>query len=210
MTALTSGSTVAQERPAASADGTIVVSDEFDTATNQDLGLQLRTLGKEQKPAALTPVGDAAGTSGATEATISPDGRSVAFVQVVDWDDPAKGAGLFVLDVAEGVTRRLTDDSFGAGYPRFSPLGDKVLFSAGLHGGSKDGLWTIPLAGGEPHRLRDGFEGDWSPDGTQIVFKVYMPGWEHNELHVADADGNDEQVLWVGDGTTAETPDWAP
>ena len=54
------------------------------------------------------------------------------------------------------------------------------------------------------------WEGDWSPDGKQIVYKYYEQGWRYNELHIASADGSNESVLWTGDFSTAETPDWGP
>ncbi len=77
-------------------------------------------------------------------------------------------------------------------------------------------LWVVPAAGGEPRRVfkRDAttweLEGDWSPDGSQIVFQVYAPGSDHNELRIALADGTHARTLWVGDQSSAETPHWGP
>jgi hypothetical protein len=56
-------------------------------------------------------------------------------------------------------------------------------------------------------------EGDWSVDGTQIIFKYFAPGMDHNELRLVDADGANERTFWVpgpSDGGGAETPDWGP
>ena len=212
VTQLTEGETTAEERPNVNADGSLIISDHFDWATNQDLGLRIWPRDGSE-PTAITPVGDPTGVSGATQAVISPDGRSIAYVQVVDWNDVSKGAGLFIRDIAGGAARRLTPDAMGVGQPRFSPDGKTILVSSGFEGrGTGTGLALVPVAGGAPTRIHpDGFDADWSPDGSQIVFKVYRAGTGHNnELHVIDADGSHESTLWIGDGSTAETPDWGP
>jgi len=73
---------------------------------------------------------------------------------------------------------------------------------------------VVQAAGGEPRRLfkREAatreLEGEWSPDGSQIVFGVFMPGWDHDELWIAAADGTHERTLWVGDHSGANTPHW--
>ena len=77
-------------------------------------------------------------------------------------------------------------------------------------------LLIVPAAGGEPRRVLkpDGdvweLEGDWSPDGLQIVYAVYQPGWDHSELRIAAADGTNARTLWVGTMSSAETPHWGP
>jgi hypothetical protein len=61
---------------------------------------------------------------------------------------------------------------------------------------------------------RDGggaFDGDWSPDGTQVIYVYFIPGWNHNELRVANADGTATRTMWVpdaNDGGGVDRPDW--
>jgi Tol biopolymer transport system component len=53
--------------------------------------------------------------------------------------------------------------------PVFSPDGRWVLFTSDRDG--RVGLWIKHLATGEPTRVCDGDQGDWSPDGTHIAFR---------------------------------------
>src|SRR2546430_8380038 len=49
-----------------------------------------------------------------------------------------------------------------------------------------------------------GVRGRLAPDGSQIVFTVYSPEWDHKELRLAASDGTHERTLWVGNESTAE------
>jgi Tol biopolymer transport system component len=204
-----------QERASLSGDGSLMAYDDYLDATGQDLGLHVAQADGTHARA-VTPGGAAAALGGDTWATISPDGQWIAFERGVNFD--AGKAGLFVMRIDGTGLRRLTDDTTDAAYPRWSPDGKRILFTEHYDGNFSPGpLWVVNVAGGAPVPLTSptdpgwAFEGDWSPDGTQIVYKYYLTGWDHNELRLANVDGTHEQTLWIGpDGTTAETPDWAP
>ena len=59
--------------------------------------------------------------------------------------------------------------------PVFSTDGTKVLFSSTR--GGKPGIWTITLSGGEPERVCDGDQAEWSPDEKQIAFRRDKRVW---------------------------------
>ena len=177
VTRMTTGS--GQERASVSSDGQRVVSDNFDPSSNdRDLGLRTWSLAGVAIDAVTSP-GDAAGVSGATQASFSPDGRSIAFVQKSDFN--ADRGAIFVVDAAGGEPRRLTPDADHVGYPRWSPDGLSILFTQGA-----GPLLIIDVGSGKVRPLVDpgegsvAFEGDWSPDGTQIAY-AYLEPWARPE-----------------------------
>lgn len=123
-------------------------------------------------------------------------------------------AGPSLHDWVTGTARRLTSDDTDAAYPRWSPDGHSILFTWNSSAGAD--LAIVSAAGGTPRLAlkHDAgtwtFEGDWSPDGTQIVYKVYQSGWNYNQLRLASADGTNQRELWTGVQSTAETPHWGP
>ena len=59
------------------------------------------------------------------------------------------------------------------------------------------GLWSVPVAGGEPTLVRRAATfGDHSPDGTQLAF--VEDGW-FGDLLVAPAAGGEAQMLATGE-----------
>jgi hypothetical protein len=135
----------------------------------------------------------------------SPDGRTIVFLR-----DEGDGTGaLFTVPTDGGTPTRLTAAMQDIVRPRWSPDGRTILFSA-----NQTELWTVPAAGGTPTQLTHGggqafsWEGHWSPDGAHILFSHWVLGADHTEIHEANSDGTDEQVLWVGDHSSAEEPDW--
>jgi TolB protein len=209
---LTSGAAI-QERPAVSPDGsTIAYADIVDAPLGADLGLHLANA-DGTNPRALTK-GHAGGVDGNdTSPAFSPDGRWIAFERAIDYES-GKG-GLFLIRVDGTGQRRLTDDTLGAGYPRWSPDGKHILFSQRVEATTfaPGPLWIVDVAGGKPRPLTDprdpgwSFSGDWSPDGRQIAFDYFLPGASQAELRVMDADGTHPVTLLT---CGCETPDWGP
>jgi hypothetical protein len=87
----------------------------------------------------------------------APDGERLAYV------DPSRG-GLGILDIATGTTTPL---NIAASTPRWSPLGDWIVFGAGgtLHLVHPDGTALSDVAAARPFQMR----ADWSPDGEWLI-----------------------------------------
>lgn len=87
----------------------------------------------------------------------------IAFVYAGDiWLTPKAG----------GVAVRLSSPFGEEMFPRFSPDGTKIAYSANYDGNTD--VYVVPSAGGEPVRLThhpmDDRVVDWTPDGTQVLF----------------------------------------
>ena len=196
-----------------SPDGAWIAYEQASCVEERDFGIQVAAA-DGSNPVALNKPFPLHSAGGESDAAFSPDGKSVAFVRSVD---DTHGA-VWVVPAAGGQARRLTSDEFGAAYPRWSPDGKQILFGGQRSAGVEDhALWVVQAAGGEPRRLFKSdaatweFEGDWSPDGSQIVFAVWTPGWDSNELWIAAADGTHERTLWLGSKSAgANTPHWGP
>lgn len=83
---------------------------------------------------------------------------------------------IWVVAKTGGLASRLSSPAGEESFPRFSPDGDKIVFS-GNYDGNTD-LYVIPSLGGVPERLT--FHGmpdrvlDWHPDGTRILYASYQ------------------------------------
>ena len=212
LTQITREAGSAEQDVSFSPDGGRIAYAQYSCVEERDFGIQVAAA-DGSNPVALNAPFPLHSVAGESDAAFSPDGKSVAFVRSVD---DSHGA-VWVVPAAGGEARRLTSDDLGAAYPRWSPDGKQILFAARWSAGVEDrALWVVPSTGGELRRLfKHGatpweLEGDWSPDGSQIVFTVYSPEWDHNELRLAASDGTHERTLWVGIQSTAETPHWGP
>ncbi len=134
----------------------------------------------------------------------SADGRMLAFVSRRDgvpriWLRSMAGGG--EVAVTSG-----PDNS-----PRFSPDGSSLLFMRGENG--VQSLYRVATLGGEARKLIDNAnDGDWSPDGTRIVF--LRAGRDGNtvvtQVAVARTEGGGEQVLASVRDAALLAPRWSP
>ncbi|MGQ0571319.1 MAG: S9 family peptidase [Armatimonadota bacterium] len=122
------------------------------------------------------------------DATLSPDGRTVAYVQEVIEENPAGEGGsshlycstLWLVDSAGGAPRQFTSGESRDRRPVWSPDGARILFvsdrdaAAASKSARPKHLWVIPTGGGEARRVTQAdhspSEAAWSPNGTRIAF----------------------------------------
>jgi Tol biopolymer transport system component len=133
----------------------------------------------------------------------SPDGRTVAFCS--DRDGKQR---IWLKDLASGSEVALTEgpDDF----PRFSPDGSMILFTRGgdpYHAS----VYRVGTVGGEPRKLVDGVDGDWSPDGRQIVFvrRSTNEGRISTVIGLVGADGQGRREIGKTDKILG-FPRWSP
>jgi len=83
---------------------------------------------------------------------VSPDGRSVVYVQVaVDLPANKKKGRIWMVPVSGGQARPLTQAGGSDSRPRWSPDGKSIAFISTRSGQSQ--VWIIPIDGGEAHQL---------------------------------------------------------
>jgi Tol biopolymer transport system component len=81
--------------------------------------------------------------------------------------------------LATGDPIQITFGDISAVRPRWSPRGDRIVFTR--PGG---GIWSVPPLGGEPRQVvQDGSNGDLSSDGHRLVFE------RSGQILIASADG---------------------
>ncbi len=107
---------------------------------------------------------------------ISPDGKTIAFVQTTpDYDNDKYHSHIWLVP-ADGSTppKQFT---FGDGKdraPRWSPDGKWIAFLSDRHAEKKEALYLISISGGEAIRLTEDAvkpsAAVWSPDGTMIAY----------------------------------------
>ncbi|MDB5231117.1 MAG: Periplasmic protease [Chitinophagaceae bacterium] len=82
------------------------------------------------------------------------------------------GGDVWIVPKTGGTANRLTSSAGEESFPRFSPDGKKLAFSA-VYDGNTD-VYTMPVTGGVPMRLTWNAGADrvidWHPDGKRILF----------------------------------------
>jgi Tol biopolymer transport system component len=133
--------------------------------------------------------------------SFSPDGRMVAFVS-----DARGTPQVWVKSLAGGDPIQVTFGELPALRPRWSPQGDRIIYS--VQGG---GIWSVTPLAADPRRIvEQGWNGELSPDGRRLVFE------RRREIFIANGDGNDVIALsglprrvmpYMGDAWPTFSPD---
>jgi serine/threonine protein kinase len=95
--------------------------------------------------------------------------------------------------------------------PRISPDGTQVLFTRSEEGHVS--ILKVPILGGEPRKVvDDGYGGDWSPDGSRVVFlrDIRDDRGISTVLATADASGEGSREITTMDLASLLTPRWSP
>jgi len=103
---------------------------------------------------------------------LSPDGKWVAYtVSTPSLQDNRNVARVWVVEVATGRSRQLTNGPGSDRQPRWSPDGKTLAFISTREGGAQ--VWLLPIAGGDAHKvssLADGASDPvWLPDGSGLL-----------------------------------------
>jgi len=133
----------------------------------------------------------------------SPDDSKVAFAA-----EKGGAVNIYVMDLVNHATRRLTDSLAIDTSPSFSPDGGQIVFNSD-RGGSPQ-LYVMSASGGGAHRISFGSgrynAPVWSPDGKLIAF-VKQEGQTFS-IGVMNPDGSGERILTSS--YFADEPVWAP
>ena len=133
-------------------------------------------------------------------------GNRIAFVYAGD---------IWIVDATGGVARRLTSDEGLEQFPKFSPDGRWIAFTADYSGSRQ--VHVISVDGGQPRQLtyyndvgalppRGGVDNrvlDWTPDGSQILFLPHRVPWSDRmgRHYVIPAAGGMETPLAIPEGS---------
>ena len=137
-----------------------------------------------------------------SEPSISPDGKTVAFVSTRDGRQR-----IWLKQLATGEEIALTE---GPDYgPRFSPDGSSLLFIRNEAAGPD--LHRVPSVGGASRRVvRGAFGAAWSPDGRRIAFTRQAADITGGRILVVSADGGDERAVVELPSIGVQSLDWSP
>jgi tricorn protease len=122
------------------------------------------------------------------------------------------GGDIWIVPKTGGIANRVTSSTGEESFPRFSPDGKTLAFSA-TYDGNTD-VYTIPVAGGIPVRLT-WYSGpdrviDWHPDGKRILFASARESGtqRYNQLYLVSSKGGLPEKLPLPYGELASfSPD---
>ncbi len=140
------------------------------------------------------------------------EGRLFRFPAIYDSQIVFTYAGdLYTVSVNGGIARKLTTHSGYEMFPRFSPDGKYIAFTAQYDGNTE--VYVMPSEGGVPKRLtytatleRDDVSDrmgpnnivmGWTPDGKYVIFRSRMKSWNafQGKLYKVSLDGDIPEEL---------------
>jgi Tol biopolymer transport system component/serine/threonine protein kinase len=137
-----------------------------------------------------------------TQPSLSPDGRSVAFVSNRDGH-----YNIYVGLISGGSLVQITRDPNLKSHPSWSPDGSTIAFARLNESGVWD-VWEVPALGGTPRRvLLNATDPTWSPDGHSLAYV----NWSTGTVWVASASGqNGRQLVSIEPGRFGTEPRFSP
>jgi Tol biopolymer transport system component/DNA-binding winged helix-turn-helix (wHTH) protein len=134
----------------------------------------------------------------------APDGQAIAFSAVA----PGSSAeNIYVIDVAGGLTRRLTTDSRSDVWPSWSADGHWIYFTSNRSGTRE--VWKVRASGGDPEQVTtdNGVKASESNDGRRLYYATNAPAVWSRAI-----DGGDstlvfrlaERTAWGGEWVLAD------
>ena len=127
---------------------------------------------------------------------------------------------LYVVPLAGGEPRRLTDGPFGVSDPDWSPDGRRVAFvrdttdTLEVREEVEPALYVLTVADGAVRRLATGFRENgqpkWSPDGDAIAFNCSKGRGAESDVCVVPAAGGATRNLTAAWDLDPSGPSWSP
>jgi len=126
-----------------------------------------------------------------------------------DWITFVYAGDIYVVSASGGTAQRLTSHAGQELFPKFSPDGSQIAFSAEYNGTRQ--VYVMPSSGGTPRQLtwyndvgelppRGGTDNrvlDWSPDGKSVLVRMNRVPWDNRSgrMYAVPVDGGLETPL---------------
>lgn len=128
---------------------------------------------------------------GVSQAQVSPDGRTVAYVvETYDLGGNKSDTDVWLVPVEGGTPRRLTTSDKKDRSPRWSPDGQRLAFISERAGAPQ--VFVLPAFGGEAEQLTTSKSGvidfEWSPDAARVAYVAPYAPTEEEEKKVKGGD----------------------
>jgi dipeptidyl aminopeptidase/acylaminoacyl peptidase len=123
---------------------------------------------------------------------VSPDGRFVAFVKGVDG-----GTDIFLFNIADKTTKRLTAQGARISAYSFSPDSRTIAFSSNRYGSTD--IFTVSVPAGHTQRLtndkREEVFPSWTPDGKEVIYTRLDDDWVDHDVFAIPANGGTSRPI---------------
>ncbi len=145
-----------------------------------------------------------------SDPTFSPDGNQIAYVAMVEPNNPQ----IFISELNGKPSKQITFDytiSWDSGFPNFgnydpqwSPDGKSIVYTSEIHKGLPE-IYVMPVNGAFHRRLTDTDRRNeypvFSNDGQSILFSSGRDLGYNAEIYTMQADGSDQRPLTLFEGS---------